>query len=105
MKEIKVQLRHAQIDAPLECTMSIIDEFFFVDNYHFAPIIVCETRYVPVEYEHYNVMCGFLRTHHKEWQEYIEKANFDPTNNKIYDLLRANNVRQWEQQRNKQQNQ
>jgi len=101
MKEIKVQLKHAQIDAPLECTMKLNDEFFFVDNYHFAPIIIHEERYIPVEMKYYNLMCGFLRTHHKEWQEYIKKAKFDPTNNKVYDLIRANNVREWQNKESK----
>lgn len=105
MKEIKIQLRHAKIDAPLECTMKLNDEWFFIENHNFCPIQIHETLYIPVWNMYYGMMQKFCFEHRKEWWDFMKKNNFDPSDNKIYDLLRANNVRQWEQQRNKQQNQ
>lgn len=101
MKKIKVQLRHAQIDAPLECTMKLNDEWFCVENHNFCPIQIHDTLYIPVWNMYYGMMRQFLFEHQKEWNEFIKKKNFEPTNNKVYDLIRANNERERKKRRSK----
>lgn len=105
MKEIKVQLRHAAIDAPLECTMRVCDDEFFIENENFSPIEIENTRFVPVEESRYKIIRSFLSLHKEEWNLLVERRGFRKNLPPIYEKIRQNNSRQWEKQRKKQQKQ
>ena len=105
MKEIKIQLRHAKIDAHLECTMRVCDDEFFIENENFPPIEIENTRFVPVEERTYAIIRSFLAIHKDEWRDMVTTYGYFDYVPHIYEKIRQNNARQWEQQRNKQQNQ
>ena len=66
MKEIQIQLKHATIDSPLECTMKVCDDEFFIENENFSPIEIENTRFVPVEESMYTIIRSFLSLHKEE---------------------------------------
>ena len=103
MQEIKINLKHSAIDKPLGCTMKVFDDEFFIESYHFCSIHIHEERFTPVEYRHYCAIVGFIRQHYKEWRDYTKEIGFKHEDNKVYDLIRANNAREWEKQNNKKQ--
>lgn len=105
MKEIKVQVSHAKIDTPLECTMSLRDDEFFIENEFFAPIMIENTQFVPVEARTFAIIRSFLAIHRKEWRKMLETYNGLDYTPPIYEKIRQNNAREWQQERlSKQQN-
>lgn len=99
MKEIKVQLRHAKIDSPLECTMRVCDDEFFIENDNFSPIEIENTRFVPVEERTYAIIRSFLAIHKDEWRDMVTTYGYYDYIPPVYEKIRQNNVRKWQQER------